>query len=205
MTKLPLDGSKINRELARTFNPSVAVAPASSGSQALNRHLKTQYEDDFGDASMLKGCHRPPSLKPATEKHVHENAKLLYMDSVTHEAYRTPQPGFVAKSQPVNPLEGATSGITGSPFCAKTRYSEEFLNLGSGGYRVEVARGRDDSNRVNGASVPNRIREYMFTHHLQGPKGIDVDAIMRSNETRKKVDSESVYYDNPYLSDYLST
>lgn len=196
---LPLDGAIINRELARTFNPNDADSPAATRSVSVPTFNRTRYAEDFIAIELLPGNHRPPSMKPKIETHVRDDAKLLYTQSVTHEAYQKPQIPATKKHVP-SIHETASSPSLG--FRGRTRYSEEFVS--KEGYRVEVVKGRDDSNRINGNSIPNKLKEYIHEHDLVNLHGIDVDAILKSTEGRKPFDANSVYYSNPYLSEYMS-
>jgi hypothetical protein len=62
--RLPLDGAVINKELARTFNPNDADAPARSRSVSVPSFNKTRYTEDYCLVDLGSGCHRPPSMKP---------------------------------------------------------------------------------------------------------------------------------------------
>ncbi len=190
----------MNRELARTFNPNDGGARVTSSSAKIKRNIRTQYSDDFAPLTDTDATHRVPSMKPTSDTHVREDAKLLYTDSVTHEAFKSPQARFRGRPHAFNPSDNMAVAEE-LPFMGKSRYREEFVN--KEGYKVELGKGRDDSNRINGCSIPNRIRDYMFSHSLGGAKSVDVDSVLRSSESRKPIDANSVLYSNPYLSDYL--
>ncbi len=197
---LPLDGAVINKELARTFNPNDADATEGKRSLSVPSFNRTRYAEDFCLADLGSGFHRPPSMKPKSETHVKEDSKLLYTDSMTHEAFQKP-PLLASHKQSEKPVsEDPPKSL---PFCGKSRYSEEFVS--KEGYKVELFKGHDKSNRIVGNSIPNRIKEYIYDHELTSVTGLDVDSIMKSKEGRKIFDPKSVYYENPYLSDYMNT
>ncbi len=128
------------------------------------------------------------------ETHVKNDSKLVYLDSVTHESFCKLPP--IAPPRTLKPPDPEpTSSIR---FCGKSRYSEDFVN--KEGYKVELVKGRDQSNRIHGSSIPNKVKEFLYTHDSGT---LDIDAILKSK--KNTVDSSRMYYDNPYLSDYLNT
>ena len=203
--KLPLDGSMVNRELARTFNPNKAESRRAYPSGKIGLKYRTPYEEDFGTASEIIGAPRAQSLKPKSDTHIREDAKMLYRDSVTHEAFRSPSHGFQGRPAAFSPPHASGPEDIESPFLGKSRYAEEFVNLTNQGYRVELAKGRDDSNRVKGSSIPNKLRDYMFAHGVDACKKIDVDSVFRSTESHRPGRPDQAMYNNPFLSDYLSS
>lgn len=195
----------INRELARTFHHGESSSGASrSGSVPVN--LRSRYADDFGSNVERGVDYRIPMQKPKAQKHVREDDKLLFKDSVSHEVYSSHK--GVCPRSPIRPLvnEKQTNAGSGCRFRGSTRYSEEFLDLSrDDGNKVELVKGRDDSNRINGNSIPNRLRSYLYENEVR-----DVSALPVSIESILADGTESLdkrpsrkYSDNPYLGDYL--
>lgn len=132
------------------------------------------------------------------EMHIKPDDKLLFKESITHETFHShPIP---PKTRLAEPAAKLTPVVVNRGFHGRTMYADEFIDLSKNGYRVELVRGRDDSNRVNGNSIPNRVKEYMFEHGLDKIDASELERVMRSNRPsiRKPVENS-----NPYLSDYL--
>jgi hypothetical protein len=132
------------------------------------------------------------------EMHINPDDKLLFKESITHETFHShPIP---QKPQLHKPIAQPPAVVVNRRFNGRTRYADEYIDLSKNGYRVELAKGRDDSNRVNGNSIPNRVRDFMFENGLCRIGASELEAVMRSNQpsVRKPVESS-----NPYLSDYL--
>lgn len=201
--RLPLDGAKINRELVQTFQPADGASSVSHNS-VRGLKLRTRYEEEFG-SNVARGVnYRPASLKPKCEKHVDEHNKLLFTESVTHETFHQ-LPPVRPRGAIHPPADKPTNASAGFRFCGHTSYAEDFVDLSKDGYRVELARGRDDSNRVNGNSVPNRLKDYMQEHEVRGFTDVPVEKVLSGEIEAATVSIEKQSWNNnPYLSQYLS-
>lgn len=195
---LPVDGSLINNELAKTFNPNHSGSNAANRGASLTLLGQTRYAEEFGSAAWQAGVHRAQSFKSRMEMHINPDDKLLFKKSITHETFHShPIP---QRSQLHKPIAQPPSVVGNHRFNGRTRYADEYIDLSKNGYRVDLAKGRDDSNRVNGNSIPNRARDYMFDNGLDRIGASELEAVMRSNQpsAHKPVENS-----NPYLSDYL--
>jgi hypothetical protein len=200
---LPLDGAQINRELVRTFQPNEGGSTVSHNN-ARGLKLRTRYEEEFGSNVSRGVDYRPPSLKPKCETHVDENSKLLYKSSVTHENFHK-FPQARPRDAIHAPAEKPTSSLSGFRFCGNSSYAGDYVDLSKIGYRVELARGRDESNRVNGNSIPNRLREYMYEHDVRALDQVPVAKVLSGEIQPNATPHSEPRNDNPYLSQYLSS
>lgn len=197
-----MDGASINRELAKTFQPDEG---SSSISRKSSRNLfpRTRYEEDYVGNGCCAVDQRLMSFKPKIQKHTRDDDHLLFTDSVTHELFhKLPAAKPRAASKP--PMDKPTNASAGFRFSGSTRYAEEFTDLSNEGYRVQIVKGRDDSNRVKGNSIPNRVREFLYENNISaGDLPVRIEDVVKGRVSG--IDNpprvESV---NPYLKDYLT-
>ena len=190
---LPLDGVEINSELVKTFRPQ--VDSSSSGLKFLGQ---TRYSEDFGP-SVHADC-RGVNCKPKQLKHVRDNDQLMFKDSITHEQFTD----LSHLSKPRESFRPQVESIATGKFAATTRYTEEFaghpMPLGPT-HKVKVA---DDSSRVQGNCIPNKLRDYMYNNDIDTVSvlGKPVRSILNETDTAKaKTRSKST---NPYIDEYLT-
>ena len=197
-----MDGANINRELASTFNPD---DQSSSVSRKSSVPIKAQsrYNEDYAHNIRAGVDYRLPNCKPKIQKHVNEKDHLLFTDSVTHEVFHT-LPATRPREAFRPAMDKPTNSSAGFRFNGSTRYSEEFTDLSTEGYRVELVKGRDDSNRVKGNSIPNRVKDYLFEAGNVSPLSLEVpiEDIVRGKAAPPPEPVETV--SNPYLQDYLA-
>jgi hypothetical protein len=167
---LPLEGAAINTELAKTFRPYNAAA-------VLRVPLKgeTAYQDEF-KAPTKDG--RQKIMRPEISKHVRDDDHLSIVDSINHTAY--PSYGRVSKVTPIkSDIVKPTKANAGLKFEGLTRYNEEYDGLAaklmqeSGG--VEKVSYEDNSSRVWGNSIPNKMRNFLFKHEAFEKDGLRTD------------------------------
>jgi hypothetical protein len=198
-----LDGATINRELAETFQPDDERS-ALSRSNSVPLKMRSRYYDDFC-TNVEKGVdYRLPIQKPKQQKHIRHEDKLLFTDSVTHEAFPT-HTGIHSRKAHMPLSDKPSNGSAGFRFCGSTRYAEEFIDLSKNGYRVDLVKGRDDSNRVHGSSIPNRLREFIFENEVKDVRSLpnSLDSIMSETQGYQDKRTRTGVPENPYLKDYL--
>ncbi|KAF4758207.1 hypothetical protein FOZ63_010981, partial [Perkinsus olseni] len=177
---LPLQGAVINRELAKTFRPASSPANGPSPQQK----GRSRYSDDY---VVYPGARKEAMLRPAVQTHVDGELYLLYKQPASHEFY----PDWQRNSGGIEcvgerckpPIPKPTTSTMGFHFDARTRYSEDYPP-GSGAdsaiamdaresCRVLLEHGsyaEDNSSRVQGNAVPNRVRDYINTENLHRGK-----------------------------------
>ena len=196
----------INRELALTFHPDDSSSSVSR-TQSVPQKLRTRYDEDFATNVSPGTDYRLPNFKPRAQKHVDENVHLLFTDSITHEAF--PSHGPTRPRDPIRPpLDKPTNASAGFRFGGTTRYAEEYVDLSREGSRVEIAKATDDSSRVQGNSIPNRVHEFLFANDIRNAEHLSVsigDILRGRVPDRSPNDPKKAGhgYDNPYLQDYL--
>jgi hypothetical protein len=185
---LPLEGAAINRELARTFRP----VASNQRLDAVKLEGQTRYCEDYQIPSKPG---RAESQKPKQQKHVKDDDHLLVLRPASHDHY-PPYSGDQLKPPESfkPPLDKPTNASAGYTFNAHTRYSEDFggSNVGSQ-LSAPKATHEDNSSRVWGNSIPNKVRNFMFRHDACSPEAIrhglpPITAIMRA----KQGDDESL-------------
>ncbi|EER19389.1 hypothetical protein Pmar_PMAR012365 [Perkinsus marinus ATCC 50983] len=177
---LPLHGAVVNRELAKTFRP--ASSPAGGPSPKQNG--RSRYSDDY---VVYPGARKEAMLKPAVQTHIDREAYLLYKQPISHEFYpdwQRDSGGMECVGKRCKPpLPKPTTSTMGFHFNARTRYSEDYP-VGSGADSVLAIEGRksckvllehgsyaeDNSSRIQGNAVPNRVRDFINREKLHRGK-----------------------------------
>ncbi|KAF4678032.1 hypothetical protein FOL47_006984 [Perkinsus chesapeaki] len=173
---LPLHGAVINKELAKTFRPASSVGNGPSPKQT----SKSRYTDDYVIYTRAK---KEVMMRPAIQTHIDREAYLLYTKPASHEFYPDWQKnsgGMECVGERCKPpLPKPTTSTMGFHFDAHTRYSEDYPP-GSGADSQLALAGResckvllehgsyaeDNSSRIQGNSVPNRVRDYINNRNL---------------------------------------
>ena len=179
---LPLDGSTINRELAKTFQPD-----SSYRSLSIPMRMKTRYEEDF--CSEVVSCNHSQlrSCKPVLT-HASSATTLLFTESVTHEQFED-WSAVSRKRDPIKP--SIEKPVGGFRFQGSTRYSEEFipLNLTK---TLPFRQNLDTTTRINGNAVPLKMRNR--SDNLTFAELLDTD-------TTELKEGRSIP-ENPYILEY---
>ena len=176
-----------------------------SRSTSVPVNQRSRYVDDFG-ANVEKGVdYRLPIQRPKEQKHVRDDVKLFFTDSVTHEVF--PAHVGVRPREPFRPLveKPPANSPPGFRFRGSTRYAEEFIDLSKDGYRVQLVKGRDDSNRINGNSIPNRLRDFLFENDVKDVMSLPASlaSILSEKVTFQEKRKFQQGLENPFLEEYL--
>lgn len=168
---LPLEGAAINRELANTFRPLNMAAVVSVPLRG-----ETRYKEIFRAPNKMT---RSASMRPAQTRHVRPDDHLLIVDSVTHQQFQPFEAKFIHPPEPIkSEIPKPTKANAGHKFEGITRYEEEyepvaqqslrgFARPGDSASSSEPVFGtkvvyEDNSSRVWGNSIPNKVRNYLF-------------------------------------------
>jgi len=154
----PLGDYACNRLLAETFRPS-----SKADAPLLKLGAKTSYKEQFPRIPGKKAAEaRPQSCKPAQAKHVQEDSKLAVTRSTTHHQFQ----GHLITRDPAKEafIPSHQSHVKDPRLINDytTRYNQDF-----GPFRGDVrppsplVSAEDNSFRVNGSSVPNKVRDYI--------------------------------------------
>lgn len=200
---LPLEGAVINHELAKTFHMDDSSSVSRSSSLPLTG--KTRYKEDFCTLVSNGKEGRGVSCKPKIRTHARPGDHLIYVDSVSHEKF----PDFSSFSRPRDPFtpsrDRPTNASAGFKFNAGTRYAEEFVDVSNSAYKIEAVRLSDNSNRVHGNSIPNKLRDYLYNRDVRiSEVGIPMEELLRSPAPPPKAVSLTNPDNNPYIDEYLS-
>jgi len=207
---LPLEGAEINRELARTFQPdSDGSSTTTSSTVSVPQSYKTQYTDDFS-SNIQKGVdYRIETFRPKVQKHIHEDDRLLYKESITHQQFQS-LTGASPGHRSLGPHEIPKPTSTGFRFTGTTSYSDEFIDVSKMSYRPpEQIRGSTNSSRVYGSAVPVGVAFFKSQNGvrdiLNDPCVPKMRDILFSPMTRSTTGvSDFPDPGNPYISEYMS-
>jgi hypothetical protein len=209
---LPLEGARINRELATTFQPEAGNNSSASRSSSVSAGTyKTRYNEDFSSNVVPGKDYRLAPFRPKVQKHVREDDHLLYAESITHESFRDVS-GYHARptkhsnfsptiNRPIYKLSGST------------RYNEDFsLVADTGVPQDEDAIANRSSfttgsaNRVFGPTVPHQIRQYVIENGPQEFQESNLrDVLFTSSPTKTLNSPDKFKHTNPYMAEFLNS
>ena len=130
---------------------------------------------------------RSVSMKPAQTRHVRPDDHLLILDSVTHQQFQPFEAKFVHPPEPIkSEIPKPTKANAGHRFEGITRYEEEYEPVAQQIMQAAAAASssarpgnernnkepifgtkvvyEDNSSRVWGNSIPNKVRNYLFSN-----------------------------------------
>lgn len=152
---MPLGDSEINKQLAATFRPMAKPGVSSNSLSA-----KTAYRDDFpGYKGEKMNSAKLKDFKPEQQRHTKDQS-LMVTDSHTHSAFAFHQGKHAPDSfAPKNQTHSNNPRLFTD---YRSRYSETFnQDYSSGGPPGKLAQSSEDNSfRINGSSIPNKVRDY---------------------------------------------
>ena len=155
---LPLDSAAINFELAKANAP-----PNHSAVIQIPFHGHTHYQEEFHTPYRLT---KAETMKPKQMKHVREDNHLLVTEPISHEHYPSYPSKYVHMQEAIHSdIVKPTKSNAGFHFDAKTAYADDFdgtvhrLMREEGG--VKKVTYEDNSSRVWGNVIPNKVRNYL--------------------------------------------
>jgi hypothetical protein len=209
---LPLEGAEINRELARTFQPEsdgTSTTGSSTSLQGANpTHFHTKYEEDYSSNVLIGKDYRTAAFRPEVQKHIREENKLIYTDSITHEKFVDLTAGL--GSQPREPLKPPIDKPTNASagFRFKTSYTDEYTDVSALAFRPEQKRGSTNSSRIYGSAVPARIISFKSDNGIHDLLDTSLppvrDILFGSSVNRPTIIESFPDPSNPYIADFLN-
>ena len=203
---LPLEGSRINKELATTFQPEAAYTSSGQRSNSISAgSYKTRYHEDYASNVVRGKDYRLPPFRPKIQKHVRDEDRLLYAQSITHESFRdvSNYHARFSASLPIAPtVDQPVYNLSG-----KTRYTEEFgvtEPIDQGPIFNHSTSSSGTANRVFGPSVPPRIRQFILENGPSELQEANVRDLMFSSSPRT-IPIENYSSQNPYMSEFLNS
>ena len=206
---LPLEGSRINKELATTFQPDVGSTSSAQRSSSVSAGAyKTRYHEDFASNVIPGKDYRLSPFRPKIQKHVRDDDRLLYGESITHESFRDVSSYHMRSSgslprtpsieRPVYKLSGVT------------RYNEEFTPCHPLEPIPDVPITKNSTssgtaNRVVGPSVPRQIREFVLENGPEHLQDANIREVLLRSPTIQPNSLDHYSNRNPYMNEYLNS
>lgn len=186
----PLGDFACNKMLAETFRLQSKAPPK------LELSSKTAYREQFPkmNAQQAYGA-RAESCSPAVVKHVDDTSKLLVTRSTSHAQFGGHKITKDPQSESFKPSHSSHVKDKRLVTNYRTRYHEDY----HGGYDPDhrppspMVSAEDNSFRVNGASIPNKVRDFMHlsrahsTGSLQGLPSVGRIMQIREKDLRRMV------------------
>jgi|LauGreDrversion4_2_1035121.scaffolds.fasta_scaffold10118_4 hypothetical protein len=202
---LPIEGSGINKELASTFHPDASNSSSTSGQRSRSSSsamYRTRYTDDFASNVVPGKDYRLAPFRPKVQKHVREDDRLLYGESITRECFRD------LSDMCAKPLKQVDVPLVNRPaykLSSSTRYSEDFPPIEA--MHPNVVSRTANGNRVIGSSVPHPIRQFMFENGVESIQSVDLKKVLLNPQQQScsVSDHHSRANRNPYMDEFMNS
>jgi hypothetical protein len=183
-------------------SPGSSPQRAQSCSKSMYR---TRYSEDFETNVVPGKDYRLPPFQPKVQKHVRDNDRLLYNQSVTHESFSalSNSPSKSSASPPIPIAEKTVYKLSSS-----TRYFEDFPSSQPDTISDQPIPLRPSpvskTNRVFGATIPYPIRQYIYENGTESLKEANVEDVLSSNISSSNYCLHHTTSSNPYMAEFLN-